>query len=295
MDNHSKRAEYRPVLMRGENTRLGAEFVGLVMVLYSYYIITPTGRERKLLSCPMSGNLDGIRLPRQYIPTTLHSELTEYSTLLRALRTNSILDVSHHLTQHGKADGYSSDDSDQESDESSSASDEPATGEKRKRRDEPARKRDKWTRWPLLLNDLHKPTWSFQDEIAIIASQALKLVQPPPFSQEESRSEDDSSCESDEMSSTQDDQRNELDLDGDDPDHQSYFNYIAMSASAFLSDILMLLSSNIPPRPPSMQNRIEPVDWRSILEIVSVVADEEYVFPQPFPCRLSRCNYVRLL
>jgi hypothetical protein len=33
--------------MRGENTRLGAEFVGLVMVLYSYYIITPTGRERK--------------------------------------------------------------------------------------------------------------------------------------------------------------------------------------------------------------------------------------------------------
>lgn len=229
------------------------------------------------------GSLDNIRLPRQYIPTTLHSELNEYSSLLRALRTNSILDVSHHLTQHGKADSASSD---EELDHSSSASDEPTTGEKRKRRDEPARKRDNWTRWPLLLNDLHKPTWSFQDEIAIVASQALKLVQPPP----EGSPEDNSSGESEEISSQDDDhndQHNELD---DDPDRQSYFNYIGMSASAFLSNILVLLSSNIPPRPPSMQNRIEPVDWRSILEIVSVVADEEYVFLQLSPCRLSCCN-----
>ena len=236
------------------------------------------------------GNLDSIRLPRQYIPTTLHSELTEYSSLLRTLRTNSILDVSHHLTQHGKADSSSSDDS--ESDESSSASDEPATGEKRKRRDEPVRKRDKWTRWPLLLNDLHKPTWSFQDEVAIIASQALKLVEPPPFPQEESRSGDNSS---DEISS-QDDQHNELDMDVDDPDRQSYFNYMAMSASNFLSDILVLLSSNIPPRPPSMQNRIEPVDWRSVLEIVSVVADEEYVLLRHLSCVIiSMYVYCRLI
>jgi len=256
----------------------------------------------------MSGSL-----PRQYIPTALHSELTEYSSLLRALRTNSILDVSHHLTQHGRADDSSaSDDSDQESHESSSASEEPATGAKRKRRDEtpPFKKRDKWTRWPLLLNDLHKPPWSFQDEIAIIASQALKLFPPPAFSKEPSLSEDDSSAHSDEVPSQDDgdDQHEDLDMDVDDPDHQSYLGFIAMSASTFLSNVLMLLSSNTPPRPPSMQNRIEPLDWRSVLEIVSVygdnnVVDERYVlllsftssFLVPFAGFSCSNNSVRLL
>ena len=263
---------------------------GLFVVLYSYYIITPTGRERKLFSCPMSGI--NPRLPRQYIPTALHSELNEYSSLLRALRTNNILDVSHHLTQHGRADSSSSDESDQESDEPSSATDEPVTGEKRKR---PVRKRDTWTRWPLLLNDLHQPTWSFQDEIATAALQILKLFPPPSFSQEESRSEDDASSEPDDIAS-QDDHDDQHDTDEDDPDRQPYFKYIAMSASTFLSDILVLLSSNIPPRPPSMQNRIEPLDWRSILEIVSVAVDEEYVFLQPFPFRSNHLYiYCRII
>lgn len=228
----------------------------------------------------MSGNL-----PRQYIPTALHSELTEYSSLLRALRTNSILDVSHHLTQHGRADSSASEDSDQESHESSSTSEEPATGAKRKRRDETPlfKKRDKWTRWPLLLNDLHKPPWSFQDEIAIIALQALKLFPPPAFSKEPLPSEDNSSDEvPSQDDDDSDDQHEDLDMDVDDPDRQSYLKHVAMSASTFLSNVLMLLSSNTPPRPPSMQNRIEPLDWRSVLEIVSVygdnnVVDERYV------------------
>ena len=38
---------------------------------------------------------------RQVVPASLHSELTEYSSLIRALHTNSTLDVTSHLLPSG--------------------------------------------------------------------------------------------------------------------------------------------------------------------------------------------------
>ncbi|KAK2460791.1 hypothetical protein APHAL10511_007261 [Amanita phalloides] len=218
-------------------------------------------------------------LSRQYIPAALHSELTEYSSLLRALRTNSILDVSLQLAQHGIADSSTSDDSDNEAPlaSASSAPIESSTGGKRKRTDQkaPPRKRDKWTRWPLLLTDLHKPTWCFEDEIAIVTSEALKLF-PPAF--QEPNSERNSPKPSEPMMSEEyNGDRDEGYIDVDESDRPSYFNFIAISASTLLLNVLLLLSSHTPPRPPSMQNRIEPLDWRSVLEIISVYGNPNIV------------------
>ena len=226
-------------------------------------------------------------MERQYVPTALQSELTEYVSLLRALRSSNTLDLSLHLTRHGRVDSSTSnsesDDSDDPNDRTSVAfaSAEGDAGTKRKRGHSSRlfRKRDTWTRWPLLLTDLHKPAWTFDDEVALAASQAQKIF-PPPFS---SPTESSSPRSPNEYSGETSDFNCDDELD--DPDYPSYYKFIGISASTFLSNILALLSLHIPPRPPSMQNRIEPLDWRSVLEIVSVygdtsVVDEQYVSPR---------------
>ena len=38
----------------------------------------------------------------------------------------------------------------------------------------PKQKRDQWTRWPLLLDDLPIPEWDLEDEVAVIASRVVK-------------------------------------------------------------------------------------------------------------------------
>ncbi|KAF8635582.1 hypothetical protein AX15_000232 [Amanita polypyramis BW_CC] len=223
-------------------------------------------------------------MERQYIPAAFHSELTEYVALLRSLRINNTLDVSLHLARHGRVDSSSSDsvsDDDEDLDGRTSPTfAEAVMGAKRKRRHSigPTRKRDNWTRWPLLLTDLHKPAWTFEDEVATVASQAQKIF-PPPFS---SPTESSSPCSENEYSgvTSLEDYDNEQEDDADDPDEPSYCKFIGMSASTLLSNILALLSSHTPPRPPSMQNRIEPIDWHSVLEVASVYGDTNVVDEQ---------------
>ncbi|KAM6501111.1 hypothetical protein JOM56_004125 [Amanita muscaria] len=217
------------------------------------------------------------------LPTALHSELTEYSSLLRTLRTNNILDVSLHITQSGRDGNILV------SDEEEIPSQDPTwqeqvtdavdngNGTNRKReREQHGQKRDNWTRWPLLLKDVYKPTWNFEDEVAIVASQALKLNSTSlPSSQED----DPQTCPAERTEYANNDAEDD-DLGADDPEVPSYYKYIAMSTYDFLLNTLALIASHPPPRPPSMQNRIEPLDWRSVLEIVSAYGDYSVVDEQ---------------
>ncbi|KIL66009.1 hypothetical protein M378DRAFT_424475 [Amanita muscaria Koide BX008] len=214
------------------------------------------------------------------LPTALHSELTEYSSLLRTLRTNNILDVSLHITQSGRDGNILV------SDEEEIPSQDPTwqeqvtdavangNGTNRKReREQHSQKRDNWTRWPLLLKDVFKPTWNFEDEVAIVASQGLKLNSTSlPSSQED----DPQTCPAERTEYANNDAEDD-DLGVDDPEVPSYYKYIAMSTYDFLLNTLALIASHPPPRPPSMQNRIEPLDWRSVLEIVSAYGDYSVV------------------
>jgi hypothetical protein len=242
---------------------------------------------------------------RKPVPARLHSELTEYSSLIRALRTSNSLDVTSHITKprpygvessfsvQRTADELTSDDlSDKSEDQDDHASPSPSddgrykdpnvnlsggasqsrdispvsgpsssveppstiVGRKRKRNSTtPSRRRDTWTRWPLLASDVYIPEWSLEDEIRILAADALKLQPRPPLPDLPSQS-----C------TTGSDNGDAEDDDDDTP----YIPHLTNAASTYLSTILALLVAHTPNRPQSQQNRIEPIGWRAVLEIL---------------------------
>jgi len=123
---------------------------------------------------------------RKAIPVALHSEISEYASLLRVLRATDTLDIATHLTRL---------DSPHETDLATFVHDEPGQREaptssrvESKRAtsplDEetsspegdsvhPGRSWKNWTRWPLVPEDVHLPEWGFEDEVYSLAKQVL--------------------------------------------------------------------------------------------------------------------------
>ncbi|CAA7269888.1 unnamed protein product [Cyclocybe aegerita] len=133
-------------------------------------------------------------------------------------------------------------------------------------------KRDHWTRWPLLLDDVIKPEWTLEDEVAVIASQVLKSRVSPsfpiPISEENDGREDDEFVYVN------------TEVDEDDPDHPFYTPYLTSIVASYLSTMLALLASHTPARPASMQNRIEPLNWRAVLDVVVSCGVPEFSNPK---------------
>ncbi|KAF8241020.1 hypothetical protein L208DRAFT_1373997 [Tricholoma matsutake] len=252
---------------------------------------------------------------RKAVPAALHYELTQYSSLIRSLRTTSNLDVTSHITkprpysveasfpgQHTLGELESGDDTSDESEKDGDAVPDPndANGSTRhstveltgntfrsqdtspavscyrssveppsdlssrkRKRTSPSRprRRDTWTRWPLLANDVYIPEWSLQDEIGILAANALKLRPHPPLP----------IISSSDGSDDHDDNEGE-DNEGDD-DSLSYLPALTNAASNYLSTILALLVPHTPNRAQSQQNRIEPIGWRAVLDMLSSCGD----------------------
>jgi len=230
---------------------------------------------------------------RKRVPAALHSELTEYSSLLRALRTNDTLDVVSHLTKPRHiVPTYDEDllDSDEDlesvseppvlsepdvihaTDPSTSTNTDTARSkpraEKRKRKTSTnaainrTHKRDTWTRWPLLSEDVHVPEWGLEDEIGLLASHAIKCHPPPSTSNpqlgihpcpDSHPPEPDIEVESDGYS---------------DSDPPSYLPALTLQVSNHLSQILALLVAHTFPREKSLQNRIEPIGWETVLDVL---------------------------
>ncbi|KIP10748.1 hypothetical protein PHLGIDRAFT_125271 [Phlebiopsis gigantea 11061_1 CR5-6] len=246
---------------------------------------------------------------RTKVPTALHSELSEYASLLRALRTNSTLDLASQLTSTPNTapascldDGPTLDD-DGESErpftdtitepqdlEQELAADEDATLRNLKRKAGRASKakakapRDNWTRWPLLAGDVHVPEWSLEDEVSLLATQSLKAQlydsvpspsgtsgQPdeePP--EEHAAQASPSSHASSSLHAIPD---TPVSDDEDALDSQlppRVLGALTASSGRFLSQILALLTAYVPPGGKSMQNRMHPINWESVLDIVGV-------------------------
>ena len=177
------------------------------------------------------------------VPAALHSELSEYSSLLRALRTNDILDLSSQLlrtTSYEDATGEAA------NNVGTSGS---QTFTKRK-------EKDNWTRWPLLTDNINVPEFGFQDEVKALAIQALKTQEDSPDSQ------------------------NMEDLDEEIVLPHQLLDTITLATSSYLSRTLAALAAHTPPVEKSMQNRLKPFGWKSVLEIVAVsgLADSKFVF-----------------
>ncbi|PSR97587.1 hypothetical protein PHLCEN_2v4294 [Hermanssonia centrifuga] len=149
---------------------------------------------------------------RPKVPAALHSELTEYSSLLRALRTTNALDLASQLTTSAPTPRSKDRDVDvagdldvedenekniglrqSQQDDGPSESERPLTGTsisslqgdrlppaaskakvKPRTRDIRTKGRDTWTRWPLLAGDVHVPEWNLEDEVKLLAVKTLQ-------------------------------------------------------------------------------------------------------------------------
>ncbi|KAF5384124.1 hypothetical protein D9615_003276 [Tricholomella constricta] len=262
-------------------------------------------------------------MKRKLVPAALHSELTEYSSLIRALRTSNTLDVTSHIAKAGPGRGgpekeLNSDDDDLDEDEveealrlnagsqgereydtdtmtnmdfppsttynshdvspsqtpgPSSPNDHLSRSGSQKRKRETStsplqpRKRDTWTRWPLLINDVHVPEWSFEDEIGFLASNALKLNPRPPLPSVDSEEHSEESG-------------NDLCDLGDVDADSSFLPHLTNAASNHLSTILALLVAHTPNRSFGLQNRVEPMGWRAVLDVLSSCGDSRVADPK---------------
>jgi len=190
------------------------------------------------------------------VPVALHSELTEYASLLRALRTRDAMDLTVHLKKPSPFAGPSDLDHPINKVDIS----------------KPQPKRDHWTRWPLLLQDVPIPEWTLEDEVAVIASRVIKARSTPTFPVSEGPLEHDDPSHTDYVMNTE--------FEEDDPDHPFYVPYLTSIIATLLSTIFSLLAKHTPSRPASMQNRIEPLNWRSVIDVMVACQVPEYSNPK---------------
>jgi hypothetical protein len=153
----------------------------------------------------------------------IRKEIKEYSHLLRALKTSSAADLAAHIHPVRLAQ-----------DELSSGS---------KISMEPNRK-EFWTKWPLLLNEVYPPAIDFEEEFVFLAEQTLSDNFP---------SDDDSS------------------------DHLSASDAPALAGSTLyaLGCTLSLLSDSFPHVERGVQHRVKAADWKVVLELLA----NSHIFP----------------
>ena len=247
-----------------------------------------------------------LTMKKRRVPAALHFELTEYASLLRALRTRDAMDLTTYLTKpspftlHPRNEPVNLDDDNLDDEllddlpsrspsavnsrENSAvagpsdldhpinkaiAEEEPAKGSKKIAL---KRKRDQWTRWPLLLEDVPIPEWTLEDEVAVIASRVMKSRPTPTFPVFEGPLEHDDPSHTDYVMSTE--------FEEDDPDYPFYVPYLTSITASLLSTIFSLLAKHTPARPASMQNRIEPLNWRSVIDVLVNCGDSEFANPK---------------
>lgn len=212
------------------------------------------------------------RIKRRRVSAALHAELTEYSSLLRALRSSSTLDVVPDCLEflgtesepiHDLPQSVSPCPSPYSDVSSYPLSHTNSIGPRNKRQCKPIypnfnRRRDRWTRWPLLLKDVHIPEWSLEDEVGHIAERILNSrIRQAAF---KVCSEDEEHLDT--ANST-----------------LSFLPHLSNAASNYLSSIFALLAANIPNRAESLQNRIEPMGWRGVLSVLCSSPDPAVADP----------------
>ncbi|KAJ7337361.1 hypothetical protein DFH08DRAFT_252669 [Mycena albidolilacea] len=201
---------------------------------------------------------------RKAVSHALHSELTEYSSLLRALSTSDTLDLARRLTEpppptkrkkrtaksalgnlqlEAPPEEYQGPLAEGEETQPPTAGSSQLPPEEPEGEQQRVRKRDTWTRWPLLPTDLHVPEWGLDDEIEPLVRQCLRNNPHP------------------------------TDEDGEPDDTPSWLPHLTESASVFLSSVFALLSHHTPARPQSMQDRLNPIDWKMVLDILGTCGD----------------------
>ncbi|KAH9988070.1 hypothetical protein BJV74DRAFT_839891 [Russula compacta] len=206
----------------------------------------------------------GKQKKRKIVPATLHSEISEYASLLRVLRTTDALDITTQLTRLDSAPSpwRATSVAPTSSHVDRGGTSRPSIGDKghpsaTDASTLPRTSRNTWTRWPLLAEDIHIPEWRFEDEIHSLATQAIlsDFLASLPM---------DTSSESPGIGSHMptDDRIEAL-------FPPSSLRALADVSSSHLESILSALASYIPLVDKSTQHRRHPISWVSVLKIVS--------------------------
>ncbi|KAF7440029.1 hypothetical protein PC9H_000370 [Pleurotus ostreatus] len=209
---------------------------------------------------------------RKQIPTELHSELSEYSSLLRALRTSHTLDLSSQLTQRQSSPQSGStsqedldelialDDADRSQDDLRAEADAHTlnamtadssyhAARSSASQSQGKKKSDTWMRWPLLEGDVLVPEWGFEDEIKLLGLHVLRSH----YGQDATSDEDDWDEEF---------------------ESSAWSSSLAQVSSLHLSRILGLLATHTPIGNKSMQNRINPVGWEMVINALGAYGSD---------------------
>ncbi len=197
---------------------------------------------------------------RSRVPAALHSELSEYSSLLRALRTSTALDLT---TQLARASSSELDHSDKhsEGDATLFTAGEWWNDDERQphlSKDATNKRSGGLTaRWPLLAGDVATPEWGIEDEIQLIAQKAQSACRTYSTGEMPTNVEDIS--------------------DEDLP--APCLRALTLLSVHHLSQILMLLAFHVPLVEKVSYNRMRPMDWQDILNIIASnrQIDPEYV------------------
>lgn len=216
----------------------------------------------------------GKRKKGKRIPAALHSEISEYASLLRVLRVTDALDITTQLT---RLDSGPSRNATLANEEEMGRHESPTSSHVvhggvalvEEKGHSPAlgtsqTSRNTWTRWPLLAEDVHIPEWKFEDEVQSLAKQAL-------LSDLSTSSELPASTSSD-LNVPSEDQVEAL-------LPPSSLRVLADVSSSHLEKILSALASYTPVVDKSTHHRRHPLGWESVLNIVSAsgLVDGEYV------------------
>jgi hypothetical protein len=230
----------------------------------------------------------GKQKKRKAVPAALHSEISEYASLLRVLRTTDTLDITTQLTRldspSSPRHAISMNEEETGQREASTLSRVDRTGisslsvEGHGRPSTldasilPRMSRNTWTRWPLLTEDLHIPEWGFEDEVHSLAKRALLFNYStsnrlPADTASVSRGVDPNVLSEDQIEALL---------------PPSSLRTLADVSSSHLEHVLSALASYSPPVDKSTQHRRLPISWESVLNIVSTagLVDSKYVVSQ---------------
>ncbi|KAF8579968.1 hypothetical protein K439DRAFT_1637436 [Ramaria rubella] len=226
--------------------------------------------------------------PTKIVPAALHSELTEYASLLRAIRTSSTLDIvpqlSRSIPQLEASDNASDDDTDfDHEDDGESSSHRPSPelpkesietvtlSKGKSKAKSPSksvkkfrRKNDGWTRWPLLQEHCPVPEWSFDEEIVAIAEQSIRTQTRSSHSSPSSTLHPDRSENTNGNEDPDDDIADELILS------KAQLLGITSEAASKLSSTLALLAFHRPHTTFTKHGRIAPMNWQDVLDAVGI-------------------------
>jgi hypothetical protein len=230
----------------------------------------------------------GKQKKRKTVPAALHSEISEYASLLRVLRVTDTLDITTQLTRLDSPSSprYAISVNEEETGqrEASTLSHVDRTGisspsiEGHGRPSAldasipPRMSRNTWTRWPLLSEDLHIPEWGFEDEVHSLAKKALlsdfsTFNRLPADTASPSLGVDPNVLSEDQIEALL---------------PPSSLRTLADVSSSHLECILSALASYTPPVHKGTQHRRHSISWESVLNIVSAagLVDGKYVVSQ---------------